>query len=77
MVDSQLWIPLNEVVNSGNKCGVLMYEYENTLRETAQALVAANKGILAADDSFGTIEKRLKTIDVASTADSRRAYRSS
>jgi fructose-bisphosphate aldolase class I len=52
-----------------------MYEYENTLRETARALVAPNKGILAADESFGTIEERFKTIDVASTADSRRAYR--
>lgn len=75
MVDPQLWISLNEVVNSGNKWGVLMYEYENTLRETARALVAPNKGILAADESFSTIEKRFKTIDVASTADSRRAYR--
>jgi len=75
MVDPQLWISLNEVVNSGNKWDVLMYEYENTLRETARALVAPNKGILAADESFSTIEKRFKTIDVASTADNRRAYR--
>ena len=75
MVDPQLWISLNEVVNSGNKWGVLMYEFENTLRETARALVAPNKGILAADESFSTIEKRFKTIDVASTTDRRRAYR--
>ena len=38
-------------------------------------LVAAGKGILAADESLPTIEKRLKSIDVASTEENRRAYR--
>jgi fructose-bisphosphate aldolase, class I len=41
----------------------------------ARALVAPGKGILAADESLPTIEKRLKTIEVASTEESRRAYR--
>jgi fructose-bisphosphate aldolase class I len=45
------------------------------LEETAQALVAPGKGILAADESFGTIEKRFKSIAVASTEENRRAYR--
>jgi fructose-bisphosphate aldolase class I len=45
------------------------------LASTAQALVAAGKGILAADESFPTIEKRFKSIDVPSTEDNRRAYR--
>jgi fructose-bisphosphate aldolase, class I len=45
------------------------------LRETAEALVAPGKGILAADESTGTIEKRFKSIDVDSTEDNRRAYR--
>ena len=45
------------------------------LRETAQALVSANKGILAADESSGTIERRFKTIQVTSTEDNCRAYR--
>jgi fructose-bisphosphate aldolase, class I len=45
------------------------------LYETARALVADGKGILAADESSGTIKKRFDTIGVESTADSRRDYR--
>jgi fructose-bisphosphate aldolase, class I len=45
------------------------------LHETARALVADNRGILAADESSGTIKKRFDTIDLESTEQSRRAYR--
>src|ERR671912_2483505 len=45
------------------------------LRETAAALVADNRGILAADESSGTIEKRFDSIGLESTAENRRAYR--
>ena len=45
------------------------------LESTARALVAEGKGILAADESFGTIEKRFKSIDLESTEENRRAYR--
>ena len=45
------------------------------MEATAQALVAAGKGILAADESGPTIEKRFKTIGVTSTEENRRAYR--
>jgi fructose-bisphosphate aldolase class I len=45
------------------------------LAETANALVAEGKGILAADESTGTIKKRLDSIGVESTEDTRRAYR--
>jgi fructose-bisphosphate aldolase, class I len=48
---------------------------EETLESTARALVAPGKGILAADESTGTIEKRLKSIEVESTEENRRAYR--
>jgi fructose-bisphosphate aldolase class I len=48
---------------------------EETLEGTAQALVAPGKGILAADESTGTIEKRLKSIEVESTEENRRDYR--
>src|SRR2546421_2442193 len=47
----------------------------NELHETAKALVAENKGILAADESDGTIKKRFDSIGVESTEDNRRAYR--
>jgi len=45
------------------------------LRVTATALVAPGKGILAADESSGTIKKRFDSIQVPSTQDHRRAYR--
>src|ERR671910_1963346 len=45
------------------------------LHETAAALVADNKGILAADESSGTIEKRFDSIGLESTEENRRAYR--
>lgn len=46
-----------------------------TLIETANAMVAPGKGILAADESTGTITKRLAAIDVESSEANRRAYR--
>src|SRR5246127_5272359 len=45
------------------------------LHETAAALVAEGKGILAADESTGTIKKRFDSIGVESTEENRRAYR--
>ncbi len=45
------------------------------LAEIAHRLVTADKGILAADESTSTIAKRLDNIDVASTENTRRAYR--
>ncbi|HEX9692167.1 MAG TPA: class I fructose-bisphosphate aldolase [Gemmatimonadales bacterium] len=48
---------------------------DDSLQSTARALVAKGKGILAADESFPTIEKRFKKIDIPSTEDNRRAYR--
>lgn len=45
------------------------------LAQTAQALVANNKGILAADESTGTIKKRFDKIGVESTEETRRQYR--
>jgi len=46
-----------------------------SLATIAKKLVAPGKGILAADESSGTIEKRLKSINVPSTEENRRAYR--
>ncbi len=45
------------------------------LEDIAIALVASGKGILAADESSGTIAKRFESIGLASTEDSRRDYR--
>ena len=45
------------------------------LAGTAKAMVASGKGILAADESTGSIEKRLKSVNVESTEENRRAYR--
>jgi fructose-bisphosphate aldolase class I len=45
------------------------------LESTARALVAAGRGILAADESSPTIKKRFDSIGVESTEENRRAYR--
>jgi len=47
----------------------------NDLHEIAKALVAEGKGILAADESSGTIKKRFDSIGVESTEENRSAYR--
>ncbi len=46
-----------------------------SLESTARAMVAKGKGILAADESFPTIEKRFSSINVESTEKTRRNYR--
>jgi fructose-bisphosphate aldolase class I len=48
---------------------------EQKLHETAQAIVAEGKGILAADESDSTIKKRFDSIKVESTEENRQAYR--
>ena len=48
---------------------------KQALETIAQAMVADGKGILAADESTGTIKKRFDSIDVESTEDNRRDYR--
>ena len=45
------------------------------LTSTARALVAEGKGILAADESTGTIEKRFESIGAPSTEANRRGWR--
>lgn len=48
---------------------------KNKLASTAKQLVAQGKGILAADESTGTMEKRLAQINVSSTEENRKTYR--
>jgi len=45
------------------------------LHKVAEAMTAPGKGILAADESTGTIKRRFDSIGVESTADTRRDYR--
>jgi fructose-bisphosphate aldolase class I len=50
-------------------------ELQAELKSIAQAIVAPGKGILAADESTGTMGKRLATCGLENTEDNRRAYR--
>jgi fructose-bisphosphate aldolase class I len=50
-------------------------QQSQSLESTARTMVAPGKGILAADESFPSIEKRFKSIGVDSTEENRRAYR--
>ena len=45
------------------------------LAETAQAMVAAGKGIIAIDESTATIAKRFQGVGIENTEENRRAYR--
>ena len=50
-------------------------EMSDAMRTTARELVSPGRGILAADESTGTIQKRFDQIGVASTEENRRRYR--
>ena len=50
-------------------------QYKEELIKNAKAIGAPGKGILAADESTGTIGKRFATIDVENNHDNRQAYR--
>ena len=45
------------------------------MKTTIAAILASGKGILAADESFPTLEKRFKALNISSTEENRRAYR--
>lgn len=47
----------------------------DTLESTVQELLAEGKGLLAADESFPTIGKRFKALNIPSTEENREAYR--
>lgn len=51
-------------------------QYAEELMATAKAIATPGKGILAADESTGTIGKRLSSIGVENTAENRQKYRS-
>lgn len=52
-----------------------MTDFRKELAETASKLATPGKGILAADESTGTIGKKFASIGVENTEDNRRAYR--
>ncbi len=52
-----------------------MTAYKQDLQDIAQKMVASGKGILAADESSGTIKKRFDSIGAESTEQNRRDYR--
>jgi fructose-bisphosphate aldolase class I len=52
-----------------------MKTIDTRLQQTAQALVAPGKGILAADESHPTIKKRFEKLGIANTEENRRSYR--
>lgn len=53
----------------------LTKEKQEELKNIAQAIVAPGKGILAADESTGTIGKRFQSIGVENVEENRRVYR--
>ncbi|VDM44507.1 unnamed protein product [Toxocara canis] len=53
----------------------LTKEQEDELRQIAQAIVTPGKGILAADESTGSMDKKLKPIGLENVEENRRLYR--
>lgn len=60
---------------SGRFAEYLSPERENELRQIALAIVKPGKGILAADESVGTLGKRFASIGLENTEENRRKYR--
>jgi fructose-bisphosphate aldolase, class I len=54
---------------------VMEQNSRQALSQVAQAIVASGKGILAADESTGTIGKRFASINLENNEENRRAYR--
>ncbi|MGI9229004.1 MAG: class I fructose-bisphosphate aldolase [Gammaproteobacteria bacterium] len=52
-----------------------MSDYKKEMQQTAEAMVAKGKGILAIDESHATIKKRFDSIKLESTEENRRTYR--
>ena len=50
-------------------------KYEDQLKATAQAMLATGKGLLAADESSGTIAKRFDSVGIENNEENRRLYR--
>jgi len=50
-------------------------QFKAELIQVAKEIAAAGKGILAADESTGTIGQRFQSINVENTLENRRAYR--
>ena len=50
-------------------------KHADDLRRTAHAMVADGKGILAIDESYGSCEKRFKSVDIECSEETRRQYR--
>ena len=50
-------------------------QYQSELETTIRDMVQPGRGVLAADESAGTIEKRFQQINLVSTEDSRRSWR--
>ncbi|MEM8830712.1 MAG: class I fructose-bisphosphate aldolase [Cyanobacteria bacterium P01_G01_bin.19] len=52
-----------------------MNNFAQELRDTAKALMAEGKGILAMDESNGTCNRRFEALSIPTTENNRRAYR--
>ena len=50
-------------------------KYEDQLKTTAKAMLAPGKGLLAADESSGTVAKRFDAVNLDNTEENRRLYR--
>uniref|UniRef100_A0A8C9SWT9 Fructose-bisphosphate aldolase n=1 Tax=Scleropages formosus TaxID=113540 RepID=A0A8C9SWT9_SCLFO len=70
-----VWLPLTAASRMTHQYPALSTEQKKELHDIAQRIVAPGKGILAADESVGSMAKRLNQIGVENTEENRRRYR--
>uniref|UniRef100_A0AC35U0Y2 Fructose-bisphosphate aldolase n=1 Tax=Rhabditophanes sp. KR3021 TaxID=114890 RepID=A0AC35U0Y2_9BILA len=68
-------LTLKKLLKMSSYSQYLTTEQEDELRAIAKAIVAPGKGILAADESTGSMEKRLSPLGLENTEENRRKYR--
>jgi fructose-bisphosphate aldolase class I len=67
--------PLNANILNFNKGDFTMSPFTQEIETTIQKILSGPRGILAADESFGTIGKRFSKASIESTPENRRQYR--
>jgi len=67
--------PRRAAVTRASALKMSLAEYADELRATARAMVAPGKGLLACDESTGTVGKRLESIGLENTEPNRQAWR--
>ena len=68
--------PASQSARSNSALSMSLEKYSDELKETAAAMVKEGKGLLACDESTGTVGSRLEAIGLENNEENRREVRS-